>query len=283
MHAWFRPVPRTAGIIAVIALGLTACGRTTTQTPGGGTSTAPSRPAQASTHATIPASTHATAPAAPSAATQLAAFFAAAARADSQLHHAAALINGDIGATSIRFTPATIAAVRGIDLAPAAAALPAGLPAQMLRQVLVVYGDLASRHGAFGGVDIYGFSGHPLPIGGKDAKSVLRGLRNGAPAAARFNGDLTAARTLAQRTPPVTVAAPDSRAALELALRLQSIGNRNNCSMMFGGYVPTSLAPIVWQPSTGQHSSHYEGSIGGVRFTGEYTTQHGWNIIIHAC
>jgi hypothetical protein len=283
MHAWFRSVPRVAGVIAVIALSLTACGRATTQTPGGGTSTAPSQPAQASTHATAPASTHATVPATPSAATQLAAFFAAAARTDSQLRHAAALINGDIGARSIRFTPATIAAVRGIDLAPAAAALPAGLPAEMLREVLVAYGDLASRRGAFGGVDIYGFSGHALPIGGMEAQSVLRGLRNGAPAAARFNGDLAAARALAQRTPTVNVAAPDSRAALELALRLQAIGNRNSCSMMFGGYAPTSLAPIVWQPGTGQHASHYEGSLGGVRFTADYTVQRGWKIIIYAC
>jgi hypothetical protein len=153
----------------------------------------------------------------------------------------------------------------------------------MLRQDLVVYGDLASRRGAFGGIDIYGFSGHPLPIGGRDAQSVLRGLRNGAPAAARFNADLTAARALAQQTPPVTVAAPDSRAALELALRLQSIAHRNSCSMMFGGYAPTSLAPIIWQPSAGQHSSHDQGSIGGVRFTGDYTLRHGWKIIIYAC
>ena len=283
MYAWFRSVPRAAGVIAVIALGLAACGRATTQAPGGGTSPAPSGPVPASSRATVPASTHAAGPAAPSAATQLAAFFAAAARADSQLRHAAALINGDIGAKSIRITPATIAAVRGIDLAPAAAALPAGLPAQMLRQDLLVYGDLASRRGAFGGVDIYGFSGHALPIGGMEARSVLRGLRNGAPAAARFNGDLAAARALAQRTPPVTVAAPDSRAALELALRLQSIAHRNSCSMMFGGYAPTSLAPIVWQPSTGQHARHYEGLIGGARFTGDYTIGHGWKIIIYAC
>jgi hypothetical protein len=283
MHAWFRPVPRIAGVIAVTVLALTACGRATTQTPGGGTSPAPSPPAPASTQATAAASTHATAPAAASAGTQLAAFFAGAARADNQLRHAAALINGNIGATSMRFTPATIVAVRGIDLAPVAAALPAGLPAEMLREVLVVYGDLASRRGAFGGVEIYGFSGRELPIGGQEAQSVLRGLRNGAPAATRFNSDLAAARGLAQRTPTVTVAAPDSRAALELALRLQSIGNRNSCSMMFGGYAPASLRPITWQPSTAQHARHYEGLVGGVRFTADYTVRHGWKIIIYAC
>ncbi len=183
----------------------------------------------------------------------------------------------------MRFTPATIAAVRGIELAPVASALPAGLPTEMLREVLVVYGDLASRHGAFNGVRVYGSSGRELPIGGPEAQSVLRGLRNGAPAAARFNGDLAAARALAQRTPRVTIAAPDSRAALELALRLQSLSLRNHCSEDFGGYAPTSLEPIVWQPGTGQHSSHYEGLAGGIRFTADYTVQHGWKIIIYAC
>ncbi len=37
-----------------------------------------------------------------------------------------------------------------------------------------------------------------------------------------------------------------------------------------------SLAP-------GQHSSHYEGLIGGVRFSAGYTVQHAWTIIIYAC
>lgn len=182
----------------------------------------------------------------------------------------------------MRFAPATIAAVRGIELAPVASALPAGLPTGMLRKVLVVYGDLASRTDAFNGVRGYGSSGRELPIGGPEAQSVLRGLRNGAPAAARFNGDLAAARTLAQQTPLVTIAAPDSRAALELALRLQSISLRDACSEEYGGYAPTSLETIVWQPSD-QHSSHYEGLVGGTRFTADYTVQHGWKIIVYAC
>jgi hypothetical protein len=183
----------------------------------------------------------------------------------------------------MRFTPAAIAAVRGIELAPVASALPAGLPTEMLREVLVVYGDLASRTDAFNGVLMYGSSGRELPIGGPEARSVLGELRNGAPAAARSNGDLAAARTLAHQTPPVTIAAPDSRAALELALRLQAISLRNSCSEDFGGYAPTSLEPIIWQPSTGQHSSHYEGLISGVRFSADYAVQYGWTMIIHAC
>jgi hypothetical protein len=42
-------------------------------------------------------------------------------------------------------------------------------------------------------------------------------------------------------------------------LRLQSISLRNGCSEDFGGYGPASLETIIWQPGTGQHSSHYEG------------------------
>lgn len=245
-------------------------GRVATSAPGGGTSPAPVATCNS------PRETSAT--------TQLAAFFAAAEHADSQLRQASALVNGDIGATSMRFTPATIAAVNAIQLAPVAAALPAGLPAGMLRDSLTVYGDLASRSGAFNGVRMYGSPGRELPRSGRDAQSVLRGLGNGAVAAAAFSGDLAAARALAQRTPPMTtIAAPESRDALELALRLQSIGLHNTCSEEFGGYAPRNLEPIVWQPGAGQLPSHYEGLAGGIRFTADYTVKHGWAIMIYAC
>lgn len=273
--AFVRPALRGAGLIVVITLGLAACGQATTPAPGGGTPAPSSRPA--------PSSTRATAPPAPSAARQLAAFMAAAEDADGQLRHAAALVNGDIGATSMRFTPATLAAIRGLGNAPATRAIPAGLPTELLREVLVVYGDLASRTGAFGGVRVYGSSGRELPTGGQDAKEVLRGLHNGAPAAARFNADLAAVHTLAQQTPPVNIAPPDSRAAAELALRLDSINKRNSCSDDFGGWAPSTLEPVIWQPSTDQHFSHYAGTISGIRFQADYTAGHGWEIIIYAC
>jgi hypothetical protein len=272
MSPWTRPVLRSAGLIVVVALSLAGCGQANTSKPAGGTTAPSTRPAPTSSHA-----------AAPSAATQLAAFFAAAEQADSRLHHAAALVNGDIGATSMQFTPATLAAVRALDNASVARTVPAGLPAGLLRGVLVVYGDLASRTAAFGGVEVYGSSGRELPIGGPDANAVLRGLGNGAAAAARFTSDLAAARTLAQQTPLVTIAAPDSRAAAELALRLHSIDLRNDCSETFGGWAPTDLETIIWQSGTGQHSGHYAGTIGGIRFQATYAARYGWQIIIYAC
>jgi len=90
-------------------------------------------------------------------------------------------------------------------------------------------------------------------------------------------------RTLVQQTPPVTIAPPDSRSAAELALRLDSIDHRNACSGAFGGWAPTGLETIVWQPSTDQHSGHYAGTIGGVRFQANYLAEHAWEIIIYAC
>lgn len=277
MCAITRPTLQGAGLIAAIMLGIAACGQATSPGPGGGTPAPSSRSAAGSTGATVPPASQA-----PSAARQLAAFVAAAEHADGQLRRAAVLVNGDIGTSSMRFTPAPLTAIRDLDYAPAAGAVPAGLPTELLREVLVVYGDLASRSGAFGGVLRCGAPGRDLPIGGRDAKEVLRGLHNGAPAAGRFSADLAAVRTLASQTPPVTIASPDSRAAAELALRLSSIHLRNTCSYLFGGWAPTSLATVIWQPSTEQHSGHYEGTISGIRFQANYT-EHTWKIIIYAC
>jgi hypothetical protein len=272
MRSWLRLVPPGTGLIIIIALGLAACGQAAAPKPAGRTTAPSSRPAPASTHAT-----------APSAATQLAAFFAAAQQADNRLHQTAGLVNGNIGTTSMRFTPSTLAAIRALDNAPVARAVPAGLPPGLLRDVLVVYGDLASRTAAFRGIEMYGHSGLVLPIGSSEAQGILRGLRNGAPAAARFGSDIAAAQASAQQIPPVTIAAPDSRAAAELAVRVQAINLRNTGCGMMGGWAPTELETVSWQLGTTQHPDRYEGTIGGVRFQASYTPQHGWQITIYAC
>lgn len=271
-----RALVRRAGLVTMIALGLAACGHATTPPQGGGTSGTPSPPA-----ATSSPSAGVTSPPAPSATAQLAPFISAAEQADSQLHHAAALVNAEIGATSMRFSPATLAAVHALSDSAAGRAIPAGMPVELLRSVLTVYGDLSARTGAFGGVRLYGYGGHELPIGGQDAKSVLRGLHNGAPVAARFDADLATVRSLAQQTPPLTVAPPVSRPAAELALRVNSIDKHNFCSELFGGYAPTQLETVTW--TTDQPSQHYQGTIGGTAFQADYTAAHGWLININAC
>lgn len=272
MRASIRRALPGAGLIAVLTLALGACGHAAAPTSGGKTPSPSSRPAPSTRSTPLPA---------PSADNQLSAFSVAAGLADGRLQHAAALVNGDIGATSMRFKPATVAAVREVDIAPVARTIPAGLPAELLRRVLVVYGDLASRSAAFGGVRVIGSSGRTLPMDSQDATDVLRGLRNGAPAAASFDADLAAVHALARQMPPVAIASPHSRAAAELALRLNSIALRNFCSYEFGGWVPESLEPIVWKPS--HHPAHYEGTISGIEFEADYTVGHGWQIGIHAC
>jgi hypothetical protein len=274
-----RALVRRAGLMTIIVLGLAACGHAAAPPQGRGTTATSSRPAPSSSAT----SAQATTPPAPSALGQLAAFIVASEQADGQLHHAAALVNADIGATSMRFTPATLAAARALSNVVAARAIPAGLPTGLLRDALVVYGDLSSRVGAFGGVRLYGYGGRELPIGGQDAKEVLRGLRNGAPAAARFGADLAALRALAEQAPPLTIAAPDSRAAAEVALRLYSIDKRNTCSLQFGGYAPTRLEAVSWNPASDQHSRHYDGTISGGMFQADYTATGGWQISINAC
>ncbi len=100
-----RTIARWAGPMTIIALALAACGHPATPPPGGGTPATSSPPATSSTAASAPGTTSS----APSALGQLAVFLSAAVWADSKLHHAAALVNADIGPTSMRFTPATLA------------------------------------------------------------------------------------------------------------------------------------------------------------------------------
>ena len=107
--------------------------------------------------------------------------------------------------------------------------------------------------------------------------------RNGATPAARFGGDLAAARALAGETPPVTPPAPDSRPAAELALRIYQIEQRNSGCMECGGYVFTTLSPIVWQPENEPIIGHSDGYINGIRFRVDYHTGQGWSVTIWAC
>ena len=234
---------------------------------------------------TPPASTGTPFTSGPSEAGRLAAFFAAAARLDSRLHHAAALINGGVGATGISVRPATLAAVRGLTPAPVARAIPAGLPRPMLRSALLVYSDLESR------VDSLRFlalAGSPtvVPRGGATGRTLLRCLANGAPAAARYDGDVAALRARAQAAPSLASAPPQSRAAGELALRIRVIQLANLGCGSCGGRVFTTLLPITWHPKkeiAPGSGSYSNGTIGGISFLAAYRPGHGWSVLIYAC
>jgi hypothetical protein len=152
---------------------------------------------------------------APTAADDLAASFTAAAKVDARLHAAATLINGDIGQTESDFGADTVAAVKAADPAPAAAKIPAGLKPSLLSAVILVQSDLVSRWYAFRPV-LEGSTG----VASQDRERLMTCLEGGARAAARFDADLAAVRSLASAAPPETRAAPASHAAAELAVLL---------------------------------------------------------------
>jgi hypothetical protein len=285
--ASWRPVGM-AMAAAVLGASMAACGHSVA--PGAGGTLGPSATATpAPTHSAAPAPTHSVAPSParsvpprPSAADQLTGFFAAAATADGQLKQAAAGVNEGVGKKNLNFSPAALAAVKALDTSPAARAIPAGLPPELLRRVLVVYSDLVSRHLALARIwDMH--TEYPVPVSTFDGKYLYRCLGNGAPAAANFGSDLASARALAVDTPPVTPPAPDSRQAAELALRIYDINLRNSGCMSCGGYVASALNQIVWQPENESGVGPSDGYISGIRFRATYHAGSGWDVLIWAC
>jgi hypothetical protein len=271
-------------VTAALAVSLAACGHTVAPGAGGAASSpaaTTSRPVPTRAPAPAPSPAHPAPPRA-SEADQLAGFFAAAIAADGQLRHAAALVNEGVGAKSLNFSPEALAAVKALDMSPVARAIPAGLPPELLRRTLLVHSDLVSRHLALDRVGMYS-GDYPLSRSSQDGKYVYRCLVNGGPAAARFPADLAAARALAGQTPPVMPPAPDSRQAAELALRIYQIEHRNSGCMECGGYVFTTLSPIVWRPENEPEVGHSDGYINGIRFRVDYHAGQGWSVMIWAC
>lgn len=217
-----------------------------------------------------------------SAADQLAGFFSAAQAADARLHHAAALANAGIGAKTIHLSPSTVAAVKALDLTAVEHAIPAGLPSELQRQVMLVYSDLVSRTWAFNRYLMYR-SRTTLPASGTEGRDLVRCLGNGAPAAARYDADLAAARAYAQTVPPLTVAAPDSRAAAEVLLRVDLIKIANGGCGSCGGRVFTQLPTVVWQRQTEPGFGYSDGYVNHVRFSAHYRAGHGWDVVLFAC
>lgn len=267
---------------------LAACGQAT-QPPQ-------PRPAQSATQSatrTAPSATSSPAviaptgnpsPSAPSEADRLAAFFAASAQLDNQLHQAAALVNGDIGATRILIKPATKAAVGQLQTTAVTRAIPAGLPHRLLGPVLAVYNDLESRRLSLMGAARY--SPPAVPRSSPEGQAILRCLGNGGPAAARYDGDVSAVRDQAQVMPPVAVAAPDSRAAAELTVWTTFVRLAQSGCGGCGGRAPAPLPPITWHPKKelgAGTGSYTNGTVGGIAFLAEYRLGQGWNVLIYAC
>jgi hypothetical protein len=268
-----------SGIVTAVAL--TANRVVETGAPPASTTavTTTSRPASATTTTTtVPATTVTTStsmprPNQPTAATALAPFFAAATTLDRQLHAAASAINRS-GPPWPTVSPAVAKAVRTADLAPVATSLPAGLPAGLLRSVVLVYSDLASRRYAMADFSV---AGTVDPRTYPNSDDMRHHLRNGHAAAARFTDDLAAARALAGATPAPPALPATSREAAEVQLYARYVEGINGGCDARGGHVITELPEIVWNGKSGT------GTIADVSFTAEPGTDGTWHVRLIAC
>jgi hypothetical protein len=299
--------------LTALGLGLTACSThaaptkapatsgtagTSASVPGAG-SPGPFGSTPVAPTASASGAPSAPAPRRPSAADQLAGFFAAAERADRQIRQASRLIDGGFRGEVVVLDPATVAAVKAIDTKPVVRAIPGGLTPRQLRSVLQVYADLSSRRAAFNRVLEYA-SDSPLPRGSTNGKDLLTCLGHGSAAAARFADDLAASRALAAASAPVKVAPAHSRLTAEVAIRVHGLDLPNNGCGECGGVAPRPvvLHPIVWKRVDQGPNSAWDATIAtgpftttvndGVRLivltgTARYVPDHGWNTNLNAC
>jgi hypothetical protein len=209
----------------------------------------------------------------PTATKNLAPFFAAADTLDRQLRAAAAAING-AGPPWKAVSEPVAKAVRNADLAPVATAIPAGLPRELLRAVVLVYSDLASRRYAMADFSV---ATTIDPGAYPNSQDLLRELGNGHAAAARFPGDLAAARALAGRTPAVSTPPASSRAAAEVLLFARYVEGVNGGCGSRGGHVMTELPAIVWDGRPGG------GTIGSAPFSAEIRADGTWHVRLNGC
>jgi hypothetical protein len=234
----------------------TGAGSTTT------TSEAATTTATAATTTTTAAATTSAPP--PSAARDLAGFFAAAEALDADIKEAAAAFNAGFDADAGTLDASVGPIVDALDAVPLGALIPPGLSLPLETAVLAVFTDLDGRIGALQGAARY--------LGYPDQPGALDCLEGGGEAAARFPGDLAAARALADAEAP-PAAAPDSVEAGILAVRLTAIHSMNFGCDSCGGLIYDGPIEVDWPGRTVG---------GGVEFVAEFTGG-AWDIVIMAC
>ncbi len=261
-------------LVVLLSVIVAACGSTTAGPRQGSPATsARLAPGPATSTAPTPAAT--TTVPGPSAYDQLAPFVRAAGASDTQLRKAAMLINGAGPPWTLPLPAETRSAVRGAydSLQPAGAAIPAGLPLNLLHRAVMVYSELASRVFA-----IRWFGGEEAPYAGPaEQAELLRALANGAPAAARFDSDLAGLVAAARAAPPVSVAPPTSRQAADVGLLVQWATGLNGGCASTGGAIVYTLPSIVWSPR-----ADGDGTIDGVAFRARLVDG-AWQLRILAC
>jgi len=245
-----------------------------TSTTSEATTSAPTT-SEVTTTTAVPATTttRMTEPAGPSAADGLEVFFSAAATMDGQLSAAATAING-AGPPWPVVSEQVASTVQAAELGPVAEAIPAGLPHDLLQSAILVYSDLTSRRFAMAS---FGYVRAPdEPVHG----DLMEELGNGHEAAERFDADLAAARELAAAQPPITVAAPDSRAAAERLVLLDYVLKANGGCDSRGGVVIETLPPIVWESESG---GTVHGRYSDIEFVATLGPDGSWTAYINAC
>jgi hypothetical protein len=215
---------------------------------------------------------------APSAAADLAAFFAAADGADARIRAAAAAINRDIGPTTAHVRRSSRALILASSPRPVAKAIPAGMSPDLQRAVLLVHSELVARAAAFNGVD----TTQTLPLTDPGSVRMLHAFRIGSVIAHRYPADLATARALAKASPPIRTISPGSRQAAELALQVAIINGENNGCASDGGYLYTAPRPVRWKTIVTDYG-RFDGTIGGIMFAATYTPATGWNVNLNAC
>ncbi|HZM53866.1 MAG TPA: hypothetical protein VFC03_02445 [Acidimicrobiales bacterium] len=252
--------------------------------------TSPKGSGSSSTTTATTATTTTTTSHPPSALDNLTTYFAAAEGVDQRLKAAAIVVNGDIGVTQLTVNQSTTDVISTADPTAAGNAIPAGLTPDLLLPVMRVQSDLMSRFYALRGFERAnnGTGGTVVPLSDQWAQEAMSCLSNGTQAAASFTADLAAARAVAAKAPPITVAVPDSRAAADLAVLLQSLVGRNSGCMSCGGDRETSLPAITWYATRMPagfhgHPTPVDGYINGIDFLANYTLGTGWGIQAYAC
>lgn len=218
-------------------------------------------------------STPATTPQQPSASAVLADFFSSSTHLDRRLRLAAARISAS-GPPWTTVTPDVARAVTAADLRTVARSVPAGLPDDLLRSVILVYSELSSRRHA---MSSFAFAGHPPTA---STEELLRELGNGHPAAARFTRDLATAKAIASETSPPRAVSSRSREAAEALLLIRYVEVANGGCDARGGAVFPQLPVITWTrfgPTSGA------GTIGQTGFTAELASTGRWVVNLLAC
>lgn len=295
-------------VAVVLSLGAVACSAsppTVTPAPTTSSTTAvaespPATPPTPVPSATVTLSPEPSATAVPTASAldDLAAFIAAARGLDARLHAATPLINASVHADAVVVDAKTAAAVHAVDLATVTPTVPAGMPAGLMRQVLTVYSDLASRALAVSrfrfGDRTYGRTASDGETALSEGEEMVQCLANGSQAAHRFDADLAAVVATAGATAPLPTLEPTALARPELQARLQEIVARNGGCGACGGYVATRSSSIVWDDAAPAATTR-DGTIvhepggagtdddGGISFTATYSPGTGWTVTIHAC